>query len=116
MAVMCCAMVKETGQRQVRQLEVIDPVVPEGEFQVWPNPNNGDHLSISLTGVDRDVEQADVVLYDATGRMVHHADLSMADGAMVTQLELGNIGTGVYALRVTAGGKTYESRVVVVNQ
>ncbi|MGV9014035.1 MAG: T9SS type A sorting domain-containing protein, partial [Flavobacteriales bacterium] len=87
----------------------------KGEFQAWPNPNNGDRLSISLTGADADAENADVVLYDATGRKVFATSLAMANGMLGTELELGNLGTGVYMLRITAGGQSYESRVSVVN-
>ena len=103
------------GQPQLHQRGANGTVASKGEFQAWPNPTNGERLSITLTGADEAADQAEVLLFDATGRQAFAATLSMANGTLGTVLDLGNIGSGVYLLRITAGNGTYESRVLVVN-
>jgi hypothetical protein len=104
------------AQPQQHQQGAGSNLASQGEFQVWPNPNNGDRLSISLTGADEDAKNAEVVLFDATGRQAYAATLAMANGSLGTVLDLGSIATGVYMLRITAGNETYESRVLVANE
>ena len=87
----------------------------KGEFQAWPNPNNGDRLNLSLTGLGQAVRTADVTLYDATGRQVLSTTLPVDQGSLGNILDLGNTVSGVYLVRVTAGGTINESRILVVN-
>ncbi|MGV9014033.1 MAG: T9SS type A sorting domain-containing protein [Flavobacteriales bacterium] len=103
------------GQPQLHQRGVNATMASKGEFQVWPNPNNGERLSINLSGADGAADQAEVILFDATGRQAYATVQPMANGTLGTVLDLGNIGSGVYLLRITAGGEAYESRVLVVN-
>lgn len=86
-----------------------------GAFSAWPNPNNGDRLNISLTGLDTEVHTAAITLHDATGRQVLSTTQSVDQGSLGTVLDLGNTVSGVYLVRVIAGGTIRESRVLVVN-
>ncbi|MCO5274767.1 MAG: GEVED domain-containing protein [Flavobacteriales bacterium] len=83
------------------------------EFNLWPNPNNGQHLNVALSGLDSKVSTADVRLMDLTGRVALGTQLNVVDGAINSVIELGNAANGTYLLQVIAGGKTYTQRVVV---
>ena len=83
------------------------------EFNLWPNPNNGQHLNVALSGLDSKVSTADVRLMDLTGRVALGTQLNVVDGAINSVIELGNAANGTYLLQVIAGGNTYTQRVVV---
>ena len=83
------------------------------EFNLWPNPNNGQHLNVALSGLDSKVSTADVRLMDLTGRVALGTQLNVVNGAISSVIELGNAANGTYLLQVIAGGKTYTKRVVV---
>ena len=83
------------------------------ELNLWPNPNNGQHLNVALGGLNSEITTADVRLMDLTGRMALGTQLSVVDGAINSVIELGNAANGTYLLQVIAGGNTYTQRVVV---
>ena len=83
------------------------------ELNLWPNPNNGQHLNVALSGLDSKVSTADVRLMDLTGRVALGTQLNVVDGAINSVIELGNAANGTYLLQVIAGGNTYTQRVVV---
>ena len=80
----------------------------------WPNPNNGDRLNISLTGINPETRIATATLVDATGRQVMSITLQAVDGMLNASLDLGDAVNGVYLLRINADGQVIESRITVV--
>jgi hypothetical protein len=85
-----------------------------GELSAWPNPNNGDRLNISLTGLNANSATVDITLYDAMGRTVIATTVPAAGGAMNTVLDLTDTVDGVYLLRANANGQVKEQRILVV--
>ncbi|HRO39297.1 MAG TPA: T9SS type A sorting domain-containing protein, partial [Flavobacteriales bacterium] len=83
------------------------------EFNLWPNPNNGQHLNVALSGLDSGLTTADVRLVDLTGRMVIGTQLPVAGGAINSVIELGNAANGTYLLQIIVGGKTWTKRMMV---
>ena len=81
---------------------------------VWPNPNTGDQVNISLTGINPKTRIATATLVDATGRQVMSFTLQAADGMLNSSLDLGDAVNGVYLLRINADGEVIESRITVV--
>ncbi|MBK8582470.1 MAG: hypothetical protein IPL86_11785 [Flavobacteriales bacterium] len=106
---------QQPGHSNIRQ-GAGSNVASQGAFQVWPNPNNGDRPSISLTGADEDAKNAEVVLYDATGRQAYAATLAMANGSLGTVSTWAASLTGCTCRESPQGNETYESRVLVANE
>ncbi|MBP6643824.1 MAG: T9SS type A sorting domain-containing protein, partial [Flavobacteriales bacterium] len=85
-----------------------------GALTMYPNPNNGDQLTISLTEVARDVRTMSVDIYDLTGKRITARTIAVQDGFVTTVLDLnGDIANGMYMVNITAGEKTYTERLVI---
>ena len=85
-----------------------------GALTMYPNPNNGDQLTISLTEVARDVRTMSVDIYDLTGKRITARTIAVQDGFVTTVLDLNSeIANGLYMVNITAGEKTYTERLVI---
>ncbi len=85
-----------------------------GELTMYPNPNRGDELFISLTEVAAGVHTASVDIYDMTGKRVAARTIAVQDGFVNQSLELnGGLAGGLYMVTVTAGEKIYTERLVI---
>ncbi|MBX2973327.1 MAG: T9SS type A sorting domain-containing protein, partial [Flavobacteriales bacterium] len=82
-------------------------------FTIYPNPNRGDQLFISLSSVEADVSTVSVDIFDLTGKKVTARTIAVADGFVKTNLELGGIANGMYMVHIAAGDKTYTERLVI---
>jgi hypothetical protein len=86
----------------------------DGTFTMYPNPNRGDQLFISLTELAPEVNTVSVDIYDLTGKRVTARTIAVADGFINTALDLnGDVASGLYMVNITAGDKTYTERLVI---
>jgi hypothetical protein len=74
--------------------------VSEGiELSVYPNPTNGEVLTMSLSGITS--ENVQVKIYDALGRKIE-SKRYVVDGTLQTTLNFANeLSDGLYILEVT---------------
>jgi subtilisin-like proprotein convertase family protein len=85
-----------------------------GTFTMYPNPNRGDRLFISLTEVETDVNTVSVDIYDMTGKRVIARTIAVQDDRINTALDLsGSLTGGVYLVNMTVGTKTRTERLVI---
>ena len=88
--------------------------VTDGALTMYPNPNNGDQLTISLTEVARDVRTVSVDIYDLAGKRVSARTIAVSDGFVKTNIDLHDeLANGLYMVNITAGEKTYNERLVI---
>ena len=84
------------------------------EFNVWPNPNNGDQVTISLHGIAQDVRKLDIELLDLNGRKVLSRQFTAPDSDLTTTIDLnGSIADGIYLVRISAGTTIRSQRLVI---
>jgi serine protease AprX len=75
-------------------------------FSVWPNPAKG-YLNISMAS---ELENgAKATIYDVQGRIV----LQSAISAMDTELNIGNLSSGMYMVNITNGNKSEVKKFIV---
>ncbi len=85
-----------------------------GNLTMYPNPNRGEQLFISLTEVGADVNTVTVDIYDMTGKRVTARTIAVQDGFVKTNIDLnGDLAGGLYMVNITAGDKTYTERLVI---
>ena len=92
-----------------------------GNLTMYPNPNRGDQLFISLSEVATDVSTVSVDIHDMTGKRVIARTIAVQNGYLKTAMELnGDLASGVYIVNITAldptgkaGDKTYTERLVI---
>gem|GEM_PF-1110915 len=86
----------------------------QGGLTMYPNPNRGDQLFISLNTVAADVNTVSVDIYDLTGKRITARTIAAQDGVLNTSLELnGELASGIYLVNITAGDKIYTERLVI---
>ena len=83
-------------------------------LQMYPNPNRGDQLYLSLEEVAQEVSTVSVDIYDAFGRRVSARTIPVQDGFLNTVIDLnGELAAGVYLVNITAGEVIYTERLAI---
>ncbi|MCB0793964.1 MAG: proprotein convertase P-domain-containing protein [Flavobacteriales bacterium] len=86
----------------------------EGAFSMFPNPNNGEQLYMSLNEIPEDVETVTIDMYDVFGKRVMTRVVPAQFGSFYGAIELENgLSTGMYTVNVTAGTLTWSERLVI---
>jgi hypothetical protein len=85
-----------------------------GELLLFPNPNRGDLLNFSLTGIEAGVNTVSVDIYDLTGKRMSARTLAVAGNSVNTTIDLaGELAAGMYLVNITAGSASYTERLVI---
>jgi hypothetical protein len=85
-----------------------------GTLRMYPNPNQGDQLMLSLSAVAEGVNTVSVDLFDVFGKRVAARTIPVQDGFVNTMLELnGELANGLYMVSITAGADSYTERLVI---
>jgi len=93
-----------------------------GGLTMYPNPNRGDQVFLSLSEVSADVRTVTVDIYDLSGKRIVARTIAVqasssrsgGNGYFNTALELnGDLAGGMYMVNITAGDKTYTERLVI---
>ena len=81
---------------------------------LYPNPNNGDQLTIALSAVDDGVNTVSVDIFDLTGKRITARTVATQGGSVNAKLDLNNeVANGIYLTHITAGKKTWSERLVI---
>ena len=90
-----------------------DVIAPE--FLLYPNPNRGEQLFVSLTNIAADVNVVTVDLFDMFGKRVMTATLPVQDGLLQNNtIDISrDLAAGLYMVNVTAGDYTTTERLVI---
>ncbi|MBL0128564.1 MAG: T9SS type A sorting domain-containing protein [Flavobacteriales bacterium] len=87
---------------------------PNDGLRMYPNPNRGDQLMLSLENITDGVHTVSVDIYDVFGKRVTARTIPVADGFINTVLELnGDLANGMYFVNITAGDETWTERLVI---
>ena len=83
-------------------------------LHMYPNPNRGDQLYLSLEAVEEGVLTVSVDIYDLYGKRVSARTIPVQDGFINTVLDLdGDMASGMYMVNITAGEQRYTERLVI---
>ncbi|MBK8226119.1 MAG: T9SS type A sorting domain-containing protein [Flavobacteriales bacterium] len=86
----------------------------EARVAMYPNPNNGDQLFLSLSSVEEGVESINVDIYDSFGKRVAQRTIGVQDGYVNTAIALnGELANGMYLVNIAAGINTYTERLMI---
>ena len=86
----------------------------EARLSMYPNPNRGDQLFLSIGSIEEGVETVSVDIYDAFGKRVSARTIAAQDGFVNSMVELnGELSAGFYLVSVTAGGASWSERLVI---
>ena len=81
---------------------------------MYPNPNRGDQLFVSMTDINNTISTVTMDVYDMTGKRVAARTIAVQDGFVNQAVELnGELAGGLYLVNFTAGDQTFSERLVV---
>jgi hypothetical protein len=87
--------------------------VSEATLVLFPNPNNGQQLTVSLSAVEEGVQTVSVDIFDMSGARVSAQTIAVNDGMLFEQVAVNELASGLYMVNITAGGKRYTERLVI---
>jgi hypothetical protein len=82
-------------------------------LSLYPNPNRGDQVMLSIDMVDEGVETISVDFFDLAGHRAVARTIPTQGNNLNSLLELNGLAAGVYIVHITAGDKVYTERLVV---
>jgi len=86
----------------------------EARLTLWPNPNDGSTLNISLTAFDATVNVVSMDVTDVFGKLVATRTLPVQDGRLNTAVNFDqDLAPGLYLVNLTAGEHRYTERLVI---
>jgi secreted PhoX family phosphatase len=86
----------------------------EARISMYPNPNRGDQVFLSIGSIEEGVETVSVDIFDAFGKRVSARTIAAQDGFVNSVVELnGELSAGFYLVNVTAGSASWSERLVV---
>jgi hypothetical protein len=85
----------------------------DAELVMFPNPNNGDQLTLSLSAVEQGVETVNVDIFDLSGARVVAKVIPVNDGMIFQQMAVNELASGLYMVTITAGSNRYTERLVI---
>ncbi len=108
----CLVTINGSGQMQGGSNSLV--AANNSTFTMYPNPNRGDQLFVSLSSVEQGVSMVSVDIFDLTGKKVTARTIAVQDGFVNTALDLnGEVANGLYMVHITAGAAVYTERLVV---
>ncbi|MEZ4807230.1 MAG: GEVED domain-containing protein [Flavobacteriales bacterium] len=86
----------------------------DATLNMYPNPNNGDQLYISLSATEEGVNTVSMDIYDLSGKRMIARTIAAQDGFVNTVVDLnGDLAAGMYMVNITAGDLVYTQRLVI---
>jgi hypothetical protein len=95
-------------------LQMEEEVEVSNDLLMWPNPNRGDQLFLSMGDLDTSLEKVTVDIIDMFGKRVLGTTIPVGDGTLNTVLQLDDqLASGLYLVNLTAGEHTITKRLVI---
>ena len=83
------------------------------KLALFPNPNNGQQLTVSLSAVEQGVETVAVDIFDLNGARVSAQVIAVNDGMVYQVVDVAGLADGLYMVNITAGSQRYTERLVI---
>ena len=99
------------GASQDSEKDAMQGAMQEMELSVYPNPSNGEGLTMTLSGVTSSSVQ--VRIYDALGRKIESKRF-VVDGTLQTELNFeSELSDGMYMIEVSSENKIKTARILI---
>ena len=110
----CTLTITEATGMHAGTLNSMKTTTTGAELNMWPNPNRGDQLFISLDEMPAGISTVTVDIFDLYGKRVSARAIPVNEGHFQTVLELnGELSAGLYMVNITVGDRVITERLVV---
>ena len=94
--------------------ESTEEIAIGARFSIWPNPNDGLMLNLSLTDFDNSLNAVMMDVMDVYGRSVDPRTLTVQDGLLNTSISLKHtLPPGLYLVHLQAGNQRFTERLII---
>ena len=91
-----------------------DETASVATLSMWPNPNRGDQLYLTIDQLNADVTTATVDIFDLYGKKVTSRTIAVNGSTLNTVIALdASMANGMYVVNVSAGEQTFIQRLVI---
>ena len=92
----------------------VTEVSKKASFGIYPNPTTSDKKVTVLYDVKEQASnKGNVEVYDFTGKKVHQSELTNQAGFYKQDLNLSQLPSGKYMVKITFGGQTETKKLIV---
>ncbi|MCC7501472.1 MAG: T9SS type A sorting domain-containing protein, partial [Flavobacteriales bacterium] len=85
-----------------------------GVLNLWPNPNNGEQLYVTIDGLRNEVATATVDIFDMVGHKVATHTIAVNGSTLNSVIDLdASMANGLYMVNVTAGDEQFNQRLMI---
>ncbi|MCB0787142.1 MAG: T9SS type A sorting domain-containing protein, partial [Flavobacteriales bacterium] len=86
----------------------------DASLNMWPNPNRGDQLYLTIDELAQEEMTVNVDIYDLFGKRVAARTLTAQGGMLNTVISLdGQLAAGMYVVNITAGEQLFTERLII---
>jgi hypothetical protein len=108
-----CLLTTACGGEMAQEGGGTSNAASEARATIYPNPNRGDQLFVSLSSVEEGVSTVSVDIYDSFGKRVAQRNLAVSDGFANSVLDLNGLANGMYLVSIGAGSAIHTERLVI---
>ncbi|MFN5794738.1 MAG: T9SS type A sorting domain-containing protein, partial [Bacteroidota bacterium] len=90
-------------------------IISEKSISVYPNPNNGNNINVSISGVQNKSLIA-LRLSNSKGAEVYNSNLTAATGFANVQLQTSDLANGIYYLQIIIDGEINNQKIIITNR
>ncbi len=86
----------------------------ESTFDMYPNPNDGNEVVVSLKNLTNGQNEAQIRIYDFVGKLVMNHQVIGEGQQMTVQLPLVDLANGVYVFKITVNEKPLTAKKLII--
>jgi len=90
-------------------------IISEKSISVYPNPNNGNNINVSISGVQNKSLIA-LRLSNSKGAEVLNSNITAATGFANVQLQTSDLANGIYYLQIIIDGEINNQKIIITNR
>ncbi len=95
-------------------LSGMDVETTNATLAMYPNPNRGDQLFVSMTDIDNTISTVTMDVYDMTGKRIVARTITAQDGFVNQAVDLNSeLAAGLYLVNFTAGEQVFSERLII---
>jgi len=93
----------------------------QGSLTLYPNPNRGDQLFVTISNLDPDVDRVTMDLFDLTGKRIASRTIAVEGGTLNTMVDISRttagdeLNDGLYLVQLRAGGSIWNERLIIAH-
>jgi PKD repeat protein len=108
----CSSVVCKTVTINCAEIGFQEFATQKGEIKIFPNPNDG-LFTVDINALNLSSSIVEIKVFNVLGELVHRSTRDVYSGEEYKEISLQNLANGAYYLRLSSGGNTYSTKLVI---